>query len=98
VCEYKVYLRYMEHWRSLLPTDALLEIDYEELTSSQEDVTRRMIAFCGLEWEEACLYPEKNRRTVTTPSLAQVRRRVYNTSVARWKNFEPWLGEFMDLR
>ena len=88
----------MEHWRTLLPNNSFLEVDYEELVEKPEVVSRRMIEFCGLEWDEACLRPEENKRLVATPSAWQVRQPVYGTSVARWKRFEPWLGKFGDLR
>ena len=95
---YREYLRLMEHWRTLLPNNSFLEVDYEELVEKPEVVSRRMIEFCGLEWDEACLRPEENKRLVATPSAWQVRQPVYGTSVARWKRFEPWLGKFGDLR
>lgn len=91
---YEQYLRVMEHWRSVLPADRFLEISYEELVSDQETVARRMIEFCGLPWDDACLHHEGNVRTVVTPSLWQARQPVYRTSVERWRNYEPWLGPF----
>ncbi len=94
---YKQYLRLMEHWRGILPSDRFLEIDYEELVSDRERLTRSMVEFCGLEWDEACLHPERNDRTVLTPSAWQVRQPVYRTSVERWRRFESCLGEFEEL-
>jgi tetratricopeptide (TPR) repeat protein len=94
---YKEYLRLMEHWRRVLPPDRFLEIDYEDLVSNREQVIPRMVEFCGLAWDEACLYPERNERPVSTPSLWQVRQPLYRTSVERWRKFEPWLGEFRQL-
>ena len=94
---YRQYLRMMEHWRRTLPQDCLLEIDYEELVSAPERITRQMLEFCGLEWDEACLRPHDNKRLVATPSAWQVRQPVYGSSVARWRRFEPWLGEFSQL-
>jgi hypothetical protein len=94
---YRQYLRLMEHWRTILPADRFLAIDYERLVSDREATTRCMIDFCGLEWDEACMHPESNRRIVKTPSAWQVRQPVYGTSVARWRKFEPYLGEFGDL-
>jgi len=57
-----------------------------------------MVAFCGLDWNEACLYPEDNERAVATPSVWQVRQPVYTGSVERWRKYEPWLGAFADLK
>jgi hypothetical protein len=87
----------MEHWRAVLPPDRLFEIDYEDLVADHEAVTRRLIAFTGLDWDDACLAPERNERTVTTASVWQARQPVYTTSVARWRRYEPWLGELRQL-
>ncbi len=94
---YHHYARLMEHWRSVLPSDRLLEIEYEELVADRETATRRLIAFTGLDWNDSCLHPEHNQRTVTTASLWQARQPVYTTSVARWRRYEPWLGELRRL-
>jgi tetratricopeptide (TPR) repeat protein len=94
---YRQYLRLMEHWRSVLPTDRFLEIQYEELVADREPLTRKMIKFCGLDWNEACLYSERNRRPVRTASVWQARQPVYKTSVARWRHYEPWLGPLREL-
>ena len=80
---YRQYLRLMEHWRSVLPADRFLEIQYEELVADPEPLTRHMIAFCGLDWDEACLHSERSRRPVRTASVWQARQPVYQTSVAR---------------
>jgi tetratricopeptide (TPR) repeat protein len=97
VSMYLEYLRIMEHWRQLLPEDRFLDVQYEELVENKEAVTRNMIDFCGLEWDEACLNPELNDRAVKTPSVWQVRQPVYKTSVARWKRYENCLGPFVKL-
>jgi tetratricopeptide (TPR) repeat protein len=94
---YQQYSRLMEHWRNVLPSSCLLEIDYEELVAAPEPVIRRMIDFCGLEWNEACLRPEQNRRVIKTASLWQARQPIYGTSVSRWRRYEPWLGVFNRL-
>ena len=59
---YQQYARLMEHWRNVLPSNCLLEIDYEELVAAPEPVIRSIIQFCGLEWDDACLRPEQNQR------------------------------------
>ncbi len=94
----KEYARLMDHWRDVLPSDRLLDIQYENVTSDPGYQARRMVEFCGLEWDEACLHPEQNKRIVSTPSLWQVRQPIYKSSTERWKNYEPWLGAFEDLR
>lgn len=97
VYAYRQYLRLMEHWRALLPASHFLEIDYEELVADPETNIRRMVEFCELEWDDACLSHHKNAKAVRTPSLWQVRQPMYKSSAGRWKNYEPWLGEFKDL-
>jgi tetratricopeptide (TPR) repeat protein len=86
------YQRLMHHWRSVLPADRFLEVDYEDLTREPEPVIRRIIAACGLAWHDSCLRPELNPRAVKTPSKWQTRQSIYRTSVARWRRYEPWLG------
>jgi tetratricopeptide (TPR) repeat protein len=95
---YRQYERLMAHWRAFIPADRLLEIDYESLIANRESLTRRMIAFCGLPWDAACLAPESNPRLVRTASVWQARQPVYRTSVERWRRYEPWLGELSQLR
>jgi tetratricopeptide (TPR) repeat protein len=94
---YEQYLRILAHWRCVLPPDRLLEVDYEAVVEDRERSARRIIAFCGLEWDGACLQHERNSRAITTPSLWQARQPVYRTSVARWRHYEAWLGEFRRL-
>jgi Flp pilus assembly protein TadD len=98
VAFYRSYLRLMEHWRSVMPSDRLLEIDYEDLATDPEPVTRRILAFCGLTWEEACLSHERNTGSVATPSRWQVRQALYTTSISRGRRYEPWLGALRELR
>ncbi len=81
------YRRVMEHWRKVLPAP-LLEIDYEESVADLESVARRIVAWCGLEWQGACLDFHLAKRPVSTASAVQVRRPVYTTSVARWRHYE----------
>ncbi len=97
VFSYREHERIMAYWKLVLPADRLLEVSYEELVENREEVTRRMIEFTGLAWSDSCLYPERNERTVNTPSVWQVRQPIYKSSVERWRKFEPWLGEFREL-
>jgi tetratricopeptide (TPR) repeat protein len=78
---YGQYARLMDHWRAVIP----------------EETARRLIAFCGLEWDPACLSPDRNADTVRTASRWQARQPIYRTSLERWRNYEPWLGELRDL-
>lgn len=94
---YREYRRLMDHWRVVIPADRLFEFDYEELVADQETVTRRLLDFCGLEWNPACLDFHENKRVVKTASILQVRQKLYSNSVARWKNYEAHLGDLMPL-
>jgi tetratricopeptide (TPR) repeat protein len=94
---YADYLRLMAHWRTVLPADRFLEVDYEDLIAHRELVARRLIEFCGVQWQDACLRHEANTRVVRTSSAWQARQPLYATSVERWRRYEPWLGEFRRL-
>jgi tetratricopeptide (TPR) repeat protein len=85
------YQRLMEHWRLVLPVP-VLEVEYEETVADLESVARRLIDWCGLEWEPACLAFHECKRAVRTASVGQVRQPVYSRSVARWKHYEPALA------
>jgi tetratricopeptide (TPR) repeat protein len=92
VFAYRQYERLMDHWRRVLPSDRFTEVQYETLVADREAETRRLIAFCGLDWDDACLAPERNERRVKTSSLWQARQPVYRTSIERWRRYEPWLA------
>ncbi len=85
------YRRIMEHWRAVLPLP-LLEVDYEETVADLEGTARRLVAWCGLEWEPRCLEFHQAKRAVSTASVVQVRQPVFRTSVGRWKHYQPALG------
>ena len=89
---YREYLRLMAHWSAVLPT-MYFELPYEDLIRNPEDVTKELVAFCDLPWEDECLRFDRNERTVRTPSNWQVRQKLYDTSVGRWKNYEKHLLE-----
>ena len=95
---YGEYVRLMEHWKSVLPADRLIEVEYESLIADREAVVERLIEFCGLAWDERCLRHEANERAIKTPSWWQARQPVYSTSIGRWKRYEPWLDELERLR
>jgi tetratricopeptide (TPR) repeat protein len=97
VAYFRSYQRITDHWRSVLPAERFIEVDYEDLTRAPEPVIRRIIAACGLAWHDACLRPECNPRAVKTPSKWQTRQPIYRTSVARWRRYEPWLGPLRAL-
>lgn len=97
VAYFRGYQRLIEHWRSVLPVDRFLEVDYEELTRTPEPAIQRILAACGLPWNNACLHPENNPRAVKTPSKWQTRQPIYRSSVERWRRYESWLGPLREL-
>jgi len=86
-----------EYWARALPKNRFLSVRYEDLVTDPEKTTRSLLEFCGLPWNDACLKTSGSVKSVKTPSLWQVRQPIYKSSVARWKRYEPWLGEFRDL-
>jgi tetratricopeptide (TPR) repeat protein len=93
---YLDHKRLMSHWNSLFRAD-MLEVQYEELVADQEAVTRRVIAYLGLDWDDRCLRHYENRRAVHNLSSRQVRKPVYASSVGRWKNYEKHLRPLIEL-
>jgi tetratricopeptide (TPR) repeat protein len=94
---YKQYERLIGHWRKALSPDRFTEVDYETLITHPEAETRRLVYFCGLDWDDTCLSPDKNDRVVKSRSHWQVRQPIYKTSIDRWRRYEPWLGELREL-
>lgn len=88
---YRQYQDLMAHWKQVLRVP-FLEVQYEEIVANQEGMTRKMIEFCDLKWDERCLHFHESERVVATFSYDQVRRPIYKKSVARWKNYERFLG------
>jgi hypothetical protein len=91
---FRTYRRLMEHWRRVLPVP-VLEVDYEETVADLQGVARRLVAWCGLEWEPACLAFHEGRRPVRTASVTQVRQPIYTRAVARWKQYEQALASLL---
>jgi len=89
------YERLMAHWRRVLPL-RVHEVVYEEMVANQEAVSRDLVAFCGLDWDDRCLAFYKSARPVQTASKLQVRQPIYTRSVARWKRFEAYLEPLRD--
>ena len=71
----------------------MLEVEYEALVSDQEEMSRKIIDFCDLEWDQNCLEFYRNERAVQTASRVQVRKPIYNKSIGRWKYFETELSK-----
>jgi tetratricopeptide (TPR) repeat protein len=93
---YRRYHALMAHWREVLPQGTFLDVPYEDTVRDLETAARRIIAYCGLEWDPRCLDFQNNRRQVLTLSITQVRRPIYTSSVARWRNYESHLKPLLD--
>ena len=94
---YREHQRIMAHWRAVLPPGFILDVPYEELVADQEIWSRKMLDFIGLEWDPRALDFHSNKRQVTTASAWQVRQKVYKSSVARWRNYEKFIGPLKTL-
>ncbi len=82
---YRAYAALMEHWRRVLPEGVLLDVDYEAVVADLDGQARRLLAFCGLSWDPACLAFHQAKRPVRTRSRVQVRQPLYGSSVGRWQ-------------
>ncbi|HEV8330816.1 MAG TPA: sulfotransferase [Steroidobacteraceae bacterium] len=83
---YVQYRRLLAHWKTLYGAD-IFDLDYDRLVHEPRPVIEKLTAFCGLEWEEACLSFEQSARAVKTASVWQVRERLYHRSSGRWRNY-----------
>ena len=80
---YQAYARLMAHWRAVLPPGAMLEVDYETLVADFEPQVRRILDYCELDWDPACLSFYEHERTVLTASAQQVRQKLYSHAAGR---------------
>ncbi|MBF0195921.1 MAG: tetratricopeptide repeat protein [Magnetococcales bacterium] len=87
---YRLYYDMMTHWNTLFPDD-IYQCNYEELTTNQEEETRKLLAFCGLTWSEGCIDFHKTKRNIVTASNFQVRQQMYTSSINGWQRFESQL-------
>jgi tetratricopeptide (TPR) repeat protein len=85
---YRRYERLMAHWRRVLPVERILEVRYEDVVADLEKQARRIIAYCGLPWDDRCLSFHETERPVRTASSAQVRQPIYTSAVGRWRVYE----------
>ena len=93
---YLDYTRLMSHWRSLFKSE-ILDVQYEELVMNQEIVSRQLIEYLGLEWDENCLDFHNNKRAVRTTSNLQVRQPIYRNSINRWNRYEKHLDPLLKI-
>jgi len=94
---YREYRRIMQHWRATLPAGSVLDVPYEGLVDEPELWSRKMIEFVGLEWHPGVLDFHRQTGNVSTFSKWQVRQKIHRGSVARWRNYEPYVGPLLSL-
>ena len=85
----------MAHWREVLPAGVMLDVQYEDVVSDLEGQARRIIAHCGLAWDDACLEFHNTERSVLTASATQVRQPIYRSSIGRWRPHEAALAPLL---
>lgn len=92
---YRQYVKLMDHWDRVLP-GFVLRVQHEDVVDDLEGQVRRLLDFCGLDFEPACLEYHRTERSIRTPSSEQVRQPIYRSGLDQWRNFEPWLGPMKD--
>jgi len=93
---YLEYDRIMAHWEQIIP-GGILRVQYEDVVADLESQARRMLEFCGLPWEDACLSYYDSGREISTASSEQVRSPIYSGAIGFWKNYEPHLDEIKEI-
>lgn len=93
---YRAYQRLMAYWREVLPAGAMIEVPYEAMVEDFATEARRLLDYCGLDWDPACLEFYKTSRPVHTASMVQVRQPIYRSSVGRWRPDAALLKPLLD--
>ena len=93
---HRKYAGLMDHWRKWLPAGVMLDVRYEDVVADMEGQARRIIAHCGLAWDDRCLAFHKTDRPIKTASVAQVREPIYRKALDRWRNYEGHLAPLLD--
>ena len=88
---YRTYLELMRHWDAVLP-GRVLRVQYEDVVADLEGNVRRILDYCRLEFEPACVEFYRTERSVRTASSEQVRQPIYREALDQWRHYEPWLG------
>jgi tetratricopeptide (TPR) repeat protein len=93
---YRTYVELMAHWDAVLP-GKVLRIEHEAVVEDLEGNVRRMLDFCGLDFEPQCVEFYKTERSIRTASSEQVRRPIFKEGIDQWRHFEPWLGPLKEV-
>ncbi len=89
---YRTYLELMRHWDEAVP-GRVLRVQHEDVVNDLEGSVRRILDYCGLPFEQACIDFHQTRRAVRTPSSEQVRQPIFRDGLDQWGHYEPWLGD-----
>ena len=89
---YRGYEQVMSHWREVLPM-RMYEVQYEQLIEDHERISRELVDYIGLDWDDRCLAFHETKRAVRTASNWQVRQPIYKTARKRWKHYEKNLAQ-----
>ncbi|MBT4522048.1 MAG: hypothetical protein HOC23_18775 [Halieaceae bacterium] len=93
---YRAYREIMDHWHKVLPGQ-ILDIDYEDLVDKPEITMRRVMAHCGLDWDDQCLSSGGEIGPIRTASFWQARQPIYKSSLDRWRNYRPYIGPLIEM-
>jgi tetratricopeptide (TPR) repeat protein len=93
---YRTYVELMAHWDAVLP-GKVLRVEHEDVVDNLEANVRRILDFCGLEFEMQCVEFYKTERSIRTASSEQVRQPIFKEGIDQWRNFEPWLGPLKEV-
>ena len=92
---YRQYVKLMDHWDRVLP-GFVLRVEHEDVVDDLEGQVRRILEFCGLPFEQACVDYHQTERSIRTPSSEQVRQPIFRSSLEQWRNYEAWLDPLKD--
>jgi len=90
------YKKLMNHWHKHFPSE-ILDVEYEQLIFNQEKISRQIIDYIEVEWDDKCLEFHKNKRAVRTSSNLQVRKPIYDNSINKWKNYKKHLEPLITI-
>ena len=93
---YRTYLELMRHWDEVLPPGRILRVYHDDVVEDLEGNVRRLLEYCGLDFEPQCVAFHETRRSIRTASSEQVRQAIYREGLDQWKHFSPWLGPLED--
>jgi tetratricopeptide (TPR) repeat protein len=93
---YRTYLELMRHWDEVLPPGRVLRVYHDDVVEDLEGNVRRLLEYCGLDFEPQCVAFHETRRSIRTASSEQVRQAIYREGLDQWKHFAPWLGPLED--